>query len=189
VMNPDRMVIKEAQRTFTYLNLYGYLTDAVVVNRVFPSDVEGGYFSAWRAVQQEQMEFVEQAFDPIPVLRAPFFDQEVLGDAMLARLSGAVFEGREPQDVLYHDLSQELVMDGSSAELRLSVPFVEKAEIDLKKIGLELIVRVGGHKRNIVLPSALASFRPREAKLEDGALRVRFERQEPVADDPAPVAV
>ena len=66
VMNPDRMVIKEAQRTFTYLNLYGYLTDAVVVNRVFPEDVEGGYFSAWRAVQQEQMEFVEQAFDPVP---------------------------------------------------------------------------------------------------------------------------
>ena len=36
VMNPDRMVVKEAMRTFTYLNLYGYLTDAVVVNRVFP---------------------------------------------------------------------------------------------------------------------------------------------------------
>ena len=48
VMNPERMVVKEAQRTFTYLNLYGYLTDAVVVNRVFPEDVEGGYFSAWR---------------------------------------------------------------------------------------------------------------------------------------------
>src|SRR4051794_8874292 len=32
VMNPDRMVIKESMRTFTYLNLYGYLTDAVVVN-------------------------------------------------------------------------------------------------------------------------------------------------------------
>ena len=189
VMNPDRMVIKEAQRTFTYLNLYGYLTDAVVVNRVFPQDVEGGYFAAWREHQQEQMEFVEQAFDPVPVLRAPFFEQEVLGAEMLERLSDAVFEQRDPHAVLYHDLSQELVMDGESAELRLRVPFVEKAEIDLKKIGLELVVRVGGHKRNIMLPSALASFRPREAKLEGGALRVRFERQEPVAGDPARVAV
>ena len=83
VMNPERMVIKEAQRTFTYLNLYGYLTDAVVVNRVFPDDVEGGYFAAWREVQQEQMEFVEQAFAPVPVLRAPFFEQEVIGREML----------------------------------------------------------------------------------------------------------
>ena len=73
-------------------------------------------------------------------------------------------------------------MEGDSAELRLRVPFVEKAEIDLKKIGLELIVRVGGHKRNIVLPSALASFRPREAKLDGGTLRIRFARQDGHAD-------
>jgi arsenite-transporting ATPase len=181
VMNPDRMVIKEAQRTFTYLNLYGYLTDAVVVNRVFPEDVDGGYFAAWRELQQEQMEFVEQAFAPVPVLRAPFFEQEVVGAPMLARLSASVSAGTEPQEVLYSDLSQELVMDGTTAELRLRVPFVAKAEIDLKKIGLELIVRVGSHKRNIVLPSALAAFRPREAKLEDGLLRVRFERHDGAA--------
>ena len=179
VMNPDRMVIKEAQRTFTYLNLYGYLTDAVVVNRVFPQDVEGGYFAAWRDLQQEQLDFVEQAFAPVPVLRAPYFEQEVLGEPMLERLGENVFDdGRAPHEVLYRDLSQELLMDGNRAELRLRVPFVEKAAIDLKKIGLELIVRVGAHKRNIVLPSALASFRPREAKLEDGALRVVFERHD-----------
>ena len=39
VMNPEKMVIGEAMRTFTYLNLYGYLTDAVIVNRVFPAEV------------------------------------------------------------------------------------------------------------------------------------------------------
>src|SRR2546427_7706640 len=110
VMNPERMVIKEAQRTFTYLNLYGYLTDAVVVNRVFPEAVEGGYFDSWRAVQQEQVELVEQAFAPVPVLRAPFFEQEVIGPAMLERLGKEVFGARPPQSLLYRDLSQELVM-------------------------------------------------------------------------------
>src|SRR3712207_4575926 len=55
VMNPDRMVVDEARRTFTYLNLYGFLTDAVVVNRVFPDDV-GPYFEGWRATQQEALE-------------------------------------------------------------------------------------------------------------------------------------
>src|SRR5215210_3522018 len=53
VMNPDRMVIRESMRTYTYLNLYGYLTDAVIVNRVFPEEVADGYFAGWRAVQQE----------------------------------------------------------------------------------------------------------------------------------------
>jgi arsenite-transporting ATPase len=178
VMNPERMVIKEAQRTFTYLNLYGYLTDAVVVNRVFPEAVEGGYFAAWRDLQQQQVELVEEAFAPVPVLRAPFFEQEVIGPTMLARLGAEVFSGREPQALLYRDLSQELVMLDGRAELRLSIPFVEKAEIQLKKVGLELIVRVGGHKRNIMLPTALASYRPREARFEEGALVVRFEKED-----------
>jgi arsenite/tail-anchored protein-transporting ATPase len=177
VMNPERMVIKEAQRTFTYLNLYGYLTDAVVVNRIFPDAVAGGYFASWRDVQQQQVELVEEAFAPVPVLRAPFFDQEVIGPAMLARLGSEVFADLEPESVLYRDLSQELVMFDDRAELRLTIPFVEKAEIKLKKVGLELIVRVGTHKRNIILPSALASYRPREARFEAEVLVVRFEKQ------------
>jgi arsenite-transporting ATPase len=179
VMNPERMVIKEAQRTFTYLNLYGYLTDAVVVNRVFPDDVDGGYFESWREVQQRHIELVEEAFAPVPVLRSPFFEQEVVGLEMLGRLGGQVFAAREPHELLYRDLSQELVMANGSAELLLKVPFVDKAEIELKKIALELVVRVGSQKRNIILPAPLASYRPREATFQDGALRVRFEK----ADD------
>jgi arsenite-transporting ATPase len=178
VMNPERMVIKEAQRTFTYLNLYGYLTDAVVVNRVFPDAVEDGYFAAWRKVQQEHVQLVEEAFAPVPVLQAPFYEQEVIGPAMLTRLGSEVFDGHDPQAVLYRDLRQELVMLDGSAELRLTIPFVEKAEIRLKKVGLELIVRVEANKRNIILPTALASYRPREARFEGGLLVVRFEKQE-----------
>ena len=100
VMNPDRMVIGEAMRTFTYLNLYGYLTDAVVVNRLFPESV-GDYFAAWRRVQQEHMELVQSAFEPVPVLRAPFFEQEVVGPGMLDRLGDALFDGADPAAVMF----------------------------------------------------------------------------------------
>jgi arsenite-transporting ATPase len=176
VMNPEKMVVREAQRTFTYLNLYGYLTDAVIVNRVFPKDVTEGYFGAWRNVQQEQIELVQQAFAPVPVLKAPFFEQEVIGAEMLDRLAGALFAKTDPQKMLYRDLSQELVMRDGVATLRLRVPFTEKAEIELKKVGLELVVRIGDHKRNIVLPSALAEYRARGAKLDAGTLTVTFAR-------------
>jgi arsenite-transporting ATPase len=176
VMNPDRMVIKEAMRTFTYLNLYGYLTDAVVVNRVFPAEVDGGYFEGWRAVQREQMELVESAFTPVPILVAPYFPEEVVGPRMLDRLGDELFADGEAGELLYEDLSQELVSENGTATLRLPIPFVEKADIGLKKIGLEVVVRVGGQKRTIILPPALAAYRPRSAQFEDGALSVRFER-------------
>jgi arsenite/tail-anchored protein-transporting ATPase len=177
VMTPDRMVVTEAMRTFTYLNLYGYLTDAVVVNRVFPDAVEGTYFGAWRAVQAEQLAFVDSGFAPVPVLRAPFFEQEVLGPAMLDRLGGALFDGRDAGAVLHDRLSQELRLDGERAELRLDLPFARKGDVSLKKIGLELVVRVDGHKRTIILPAALAGFRPASAALADGSLVVGFETE------------
>jgi arsenite/tail-anchored protein-transporting ATPase len=173
VMNPDKMVIGEAMRTFTYLNLYGYLTDAVIVNRVFPSDV-GDYFAGWRRLQEEHLELVESAFSPVPVLRAPYFDQEVVGAAMLDRLGAALFDEHDPAAVLHDALTQELVVLDGEARLRLTLPFARKGDISLKKIGLELIVGVDGQRRTIMLPPALAALQPAGATFEDGALEVRF---------------
>jgi arsenite/tail-anchored protein-transporting ATPase len=177
VMNPDRMVVKEAMRTFTYLNLYGYLTDAVVVNRIFPADTNG-FFAAWRENQEEQMELVRSAFAPVPILTAPFFEREVVGPEMLDRLGDEVFDGADPAAVLHEELTQELHSHNGHATLRVPLPFVEKGDIELKKVGLEVIVRVGGQKRTIMLPSAMSTYRPAGASFEDGALRVDFERSE-----------
>jgi arsenite/tail-anchored protein-transporting ATPase len=174
VMNPDRMVVDEARRTFTYLNLYGFLTDAVVVNRVFPGDV-GAYFEGWRATQERALEEVEAAFAPVPVLRAPFFEQEVRGAAMLDRLGEAVFAGREASAVLHGSFTQGLVVGADGASLRLELPFADKGEIRLKRVGDELVVRVGAHKRTMLLPGALAGYRPSGATFEEGALRIRFD--------------
>jgi len=177
VMNPDRMVIGEAMRTFTYLNLYGYLTDAVVVNRVFPSDV-GAYFAGWRRVQEDHLELVRSAFEPLPVLCAPYFEQEVLGAEMLDRLGAELFDrsGHDPAAVLHRTLTQELEVFEHGARLRLALGFARKGDISLKKVGLELIVGVDGHRRTVMLPAALGSFEARDASFVDGALEVRFGR-------------
>jgi arsenite-transporting ATPase len=174
VMTPDRLVIDEARRTFTYLNLYGYLTDAVVVNRVFPAEV-GDYFGAWRERQQRHLADVEAAFAPVPVLRAPYFEEEVVGAAMLDRLGDAVFAGHDTAAVLHDRLTQELEVGPGGARLRLDLPFARKGDVSLKKIGLELVVRVDGHKRTLMLPPAMGDFRPAGATFADGSLVVTFD--------------
>jgi len=174
VMNPDRMVIGEAMRTFTYLNLYGYLTDAVIVNRLFPPDV-GDYFAAWRRVQEEHLALVHSAFAPVPVLCAPYFEQEVVGPEMLDRLAAELFGALEPSAVLHDALAQELEVLDDGARLRLQLPFAEKGDISLKKIGLELVVGVDGQRRTIMLPPAMAAMRPAADTFEEGALQIRFD--------------
>ena len=169
VMNPERMVVKEAMRTFTYLNLYGYLTDAVVVNRVLPPDAAAGYFEAWREAQQEHLDLVRSAFAPLPILEAPFFDREVVGPEMLDRAGREASSGSsDPAELFHHELEQELATDNGRATLRVPLPFAERGEIELKKIGLEVIVRVGGQKRTIILPPADVRLRHERRALRGG---------------------
>jgi len=178
VMTPDRMVVDEARRTFTYLNLYGYLTDAIVVNRVFGAEV-GDYFGPWRARQQEQLEAVRDAFAPVPVLQAPYFEEEVVGTAMLDRLGDALFAGPDdapPAHALHHhSVSERLELGADGATLRLELPFASRGDLSLKRLGSELIVRVDGYKRTLLLPPALDDLQPSGATFADGALTIAFD--------------
>lgn len=179
VMTPDRMVIDEARRTFTYLNLYGLLTDAIVVNRVFPEEV-GAYFDAWRARQAEALTEVGEAFAPLPLLRAPYFGEEVVGDTMLDRLGEQLFAGVEaPIAVLHDEIGERLELGDDEARLTLTLPFAQKGDVTLRQVGEELVVRIDGHTRTVLLPPALQDYRPASAALADGALTVTF-------DPPAP---
>jgi arsenite-transporting ATPase len=185
VMAPDRMVIGEAMRTFTYLNLYGYLTDAVIVNKVFPEDV-GDYFAGWREHQQQQLELVRSAFAPVPVLELPYFDREVIGAEMLALVGAELFDAGPaggdssvaPDAILHDSITQSIESDADGATLRLSVPFAKKSEIGLKQVGLELIVTAGKQRRAIMLPPTLAAYKPVSATYVDGNLEVSFSRGE-----------
>jgi arsenite-transporting ATPase len=144
-----------------------------VVNRLLPSE---GYFAGWRESQEEQLELVRSAFAPVPVLTADYFEREVMGPEMLDRLAGAVFNGHDPAAILHDSLSQELVTDNGTATLRVDVPFAERGDLSLKKIGLEVIVRVGGQKRTIMLPPALGGYATAGARFDDGSLEITFEK-------------
>lgn len=175
VMTPEKMVVDEARRTFTYLNLYGLLTDAIVVNRVFPEEV-GAYFDAWRARQAQALTEVTEAFAPLPVLRAPYFEEEVRGPEMLDRLAEQVFTGvSAPTAVLHEEIGERLELGDDTAQLRLTLPFAEKGDVTLRQVGEELVVRIDGHTRTVVLPPALQDYRPSGAALADGALTVTFD--------------
>jgi arsenite-transporting ATPase len=110
----------------------------------------------------------------VPVLRAPYFEAEVVGPAMLDRLAGAVFGAGDPAALLHTGLAQEFGLADGVGHVRLAVPFAGKGDVSVKKVGDELVVRVDGRKRTVVLPAALAGLKPAGAALDDGALVVRF---------------
>jgi len=178
VINPDRMVIDEAMRSFTYLNLYDYLTDAVVVNRIFPKDVSDGYFATWHSHQQKQLKLVSEAFSPVPILKATYLPEEVVGTKLLNQLADELYGTLQADDILYTGITQKLSIDADTAVLELSLPLAKKSDVSLKKIGLELIVNVQGSRRTVVLPPSLEGFTPTGANFADGRLKVTLKQTE-----------
>ncbi|WP_051472263.1 ArsA family ATPase [Patulibacter minatonensis] len=182
VTTADRVVVEEARRTYTALGLHGVATDAVIVNRLFPEDV-GPYFAGWRDQQQEELRGIEDAFAPLPILQAPYFDREVVGTDALDRLGDALYAGVHPEDVLHVGLSRELEVDEDGARLRIAVPLADREDVSLRRAGDELVVEVGGRRRAVLLPPAIAHYRPTGASLRDGVLDVTL--SPPAAPDPA----
>jgi arsenite-transporting ATPase len=174
VLNLEKMVVKEAQRAFTYLSLYDYLTDLVVVNRVLPDEVTDDYFKSWRAAQQRYNHLVEQAFSPVPILRTKLFDHEVVGLDALGEMADSIFAGRDPAEIYYHSVPQRITKKGAEYELMLHLPFVSKDEIELTHREDELFVTVGPYKREISLPRSLRGRPTRGARLEEGTLHIVF---------------
>jgi arsenite-transporting ATPase len=174
VLNPEKMVVKEAQRVFTYLNLFGYATDMVVCNRVLPAAVHDAYFAGWKQSQERYHRLVVEGFSPLPVLDVPLFDQEVVGFEMLERMAEAIYGERDPNAVFFTGKTEEIEPQGDGYLLRLPMPFAEKGAVEMTQVGDELIVQVGSYKRNMILPRALATMRAAGAKLDGGELRVTF---------------
>lgn len=173
VLNLEKMVIKEAQRSFTYFHLYGYPTDLVICNRVLPPDA-GAYFGAWREAQQRYRPLVDDSFAPVPVRTAPFFDEEVLGERMLRLLGSTVFGDDDPTGFFYRGRPYTVRRDGAGYVLELDLPFTSKEQVHLTRFGDELVIQVGSWRRNLILPRALVDAPTRAAEFHDHTLRIEF---------------
>jgi arsenite-transporting ATPase len=174
VANAEKMVIAEARRAYTYLNLYDYGVDAVVVNRLLPEEVSDPYFARWREAQARHLETIESSFSPIPILSARLFDREMYGLEALNALANDVFDEIDPLSMLFWGATHEIVKNGDGYDVMLNLPLAEKRSVDLSKRGAELLVRGGGYKRNILLPDSMARFHAAGASIEEGRLTVRL---------------
>ena len=177
VVNPERMVIRETQRTYTYLNLYDYATDAILVNRVFPDEISDPFFDIWKERQASNIEFIGEAFGSLPVLQAPLFGEEMGGLEMLRRLAHALYGDRNPAERMFDGVVHKLEqLDGDSKwMLRVPLGFAQKDQLELYRARDELTLSVGPYRRNIVLPDELQDLEITSAKFEDQFLNICFE--------------
>jgi len=175
VVNPERMVIKEALRAETYLALFGYPIDAVVCNRVIQAgNYQDTFMQEIYSNQEKQRQRVHQTFAPLPIWEVPYYSHDILGITQLTELSEALFHEQDPTLVFYRGPIQEISREGDTYILRLPLPHVEMNKVHMSKKGDEMIIEIGNFKRDITLPSVLANQEATVAKFVDKALEIHF---------------
>ncbi|GCE05564.1 ArsA family ATPase [Dictyobacter aurantiacus] len=175
VVNPERMVIKEALRAETYLALFGYPIDAVVCNRVIPAgDYQDAFMQDIYQTQEKLRQRIHQTFAPLPVWEAPYRSREILGIDALGELATTIFGTNDPTQVFHRGPIQEIVQDGDTYILRLPLPHVEMDKVSMSKNGDEMVVEIGNFKRDITLPSILANQEATVARFVNRALEIHF---------------
>jgi len=183
VLTPDRAVVKEARRAETYLNLFEYPIDAVLVNRVLASQERGNaYLEALVAHQRRVIEEIQRSFVTLPLFEVPLLTDEPVGQSELRALAARVFGEQDPTAVLHIGPTQHIERSGHGYVLRIPMPNVEVDRLDLTKHGDELYVDVGNFRREVTLPLALAGLEPGTARLRNGVLEIPFD---PPATDAA----
>jgi arsenite/tail-anchored protein-transporting ATPase len=174
VVNPERMVIAEARRTYTYLSLFGYRVDAVVVNRLLPDDVADPWFDSWKTTHAAHLAEIQEAFAPLPVLKAKLADRELAGVAALRGLGRELFGDEDPSVAMHEGSVLEVTQREGAWVLALELPFAERDDVALSRKGDELLVTIGGQRRAILLPDSLRRRRVIDAVVHGGRLEVVF---------------
>jgi arsenite-transporting ATPase len=174
VTNPEKMVIKESLRAHAYLSLYNVATDLVIANRIIPDSVTDPFFARWKENQNIYKQEIYDNFHPLPVKEAPLFSEEMCGLTALHKLKEILYTDEDPTKVYHQENTVRVIQDGNSYSLELYLPGIPKEQIQLNKTGDELNVRIGNHRRNLVLPQALATLNPSGAKMEEDYLKINF---------------
>jgi arsenite/tail-anchored protein-transporting ATPase len=175
VVNPERMVIAEARRTYTYLSLFGYRVDAVVANRLLPDAIADPWFARWKDLHTEHLQTIRDGFAPLPVLTADLAPTELTGVDALRGFADEVYGDLDASGRLHEGQPLTVIRRDGHSILSLDLPFAERDELELGRRGDEVLVRVGPYRRAITLPDSLRARPVLDASLRQGRLELTFE--------------
>jgi len=175
VMNAEKMSIKETMRALTYLNLYGFKVDMVLVNRLLDMNEDSGYLEKWKTIQQKYLGEIEEGFSPLPVTKLRMYEQEIVGLPALEAFARDMYGDTDPSDMMYDEPPIKFVRNGDVYEVQLKLMFANPGDIDVWVTGDELYVQIGSQRKVITLPISLTGLEPGDAFFRDKWLHIPFD--------------
>ncbi|MGG7179330.1 ArsA family ATPase [Clostridium paraputrificum] len=175
VTTPENIVVKEAKRSFSYLHLFDYNVDGIVINKIFPKESINGYFEKWEKIQGKNIKDIEDSFKGVPIFKLELMNSELRKYEMLERVGEELYGEINPEEILFKENIFTVDKNESGYTLKIYMPFVDKSELDLLQKGDEIIISVKNERRVIVLPNKIQSMEVIGAKYNEGSLNIEFQ--------------
>ena len=152
VTNPEKMVINESKRAYTYLQLYGYNVDAIVINRILPENGETSFFKNYINSQTNYIKEIEDSFSPVPIFRSEHMGEEVFGLDLLDQIANQIYGEKDASEIFFNEknIIIEEIKNGYNIKLRLS--FINEDKFKVNKFGDELVIKLANRRHNVLLP-------------------------------------
>lgn len=178
VLNPEKMVIRETMRAYTYLSLYNKDVEAIVVNRILPSEAaDSDFLKDMMAEQKENLELIHNAFDPMEIKYCSMMRTELRGEDKLRSMAAMIYGDEDPSKIYSKASPMSFETVDGEDHLVMRMPFVDSKDVELYRIDpVTLMVHVGSQKRNVQLPDVLAHSDVVGAEFKDDKLIIRFKR-------------
>jgi arsenite-transporting ATPase len=176
VTTPESMVVSETSRVWSYLALFGYGVDSVVVNRVVPEGPTDPWLDQVRGAQQPHLAEIEHRFDGLHRWHAPIRAAEVTGVDRLREFGRDVYGDLDPLAApgTAPIRVEEPSSNPESLILALPLPGVTQEDVQLARSGEVVLITVGPHRRSLTLPPHLRHRVATGARITDGQLEVEF---------------
>ena len=178
VANPERMVIQEAKRAYTYLQMYGYNVDGVIVNRILPEMPDNSLFNQYLISQKKYLQEIEESFDPLPIFKVGHMGQEVFGLELLKQIGDSIYQDTDPTENFHNESPFEMKELKKGYQIKLKLPFIDEDDFEIQKYGDELVLNIGNRRRNVFLPRFANFLRLTEYRYESPWLTIWLDKDE-----------
>ena len=175
VLNPEKMVIQEARRAYTYLQLYGYNVDAVIVNRVLDEslNLDDGW-KYYLAAQKKYLQEIKSSFEPLPIFTVPHQQREVFGLVLLQQIADALYGEKDPTEIFHKESAYRVEKEGDNYRLEIHLPFVAEGELMIERFGDQLVIQISNQRHHYALPHFLSYYKMGEKQLNNGWVQIEF---------------
>ena len=168
VVNPEKMVIKETEKAFTYLHLFGFPVDGIFINRVAEKN------NPFYEIQRKYVERIVKSFEPTPIFMIPQLYEEILGYEKLKEFGKKVYQKKNPADIFYKDKPFEILEKNGEYILKLALKEIPQEELEVYQKDEDLIIKIGNHKRHFFLPRVLLNKEIKGAVIKENFLEIGF---------------